>query len=314
MDTHNDNECSFECDNDCDNECDSDACVIDNDCSKVDIVECDDGSVNHDDDLNMGCGAEDESTLYENRWEFLNETQKNSFLTQAKELGRLIYSDLSTDSKNILKDDKTSTQDQREWLSDRNWLSLTFLSACTGVDIHEDFEICKKVNSLVHCVEQVLHARSNNLISPFAFRRNLLVHAETRSKLACQIAGGWEPAGGYTTISSFLMLPHEPAGIPDGNCNITIDNNQKIARSSGSICEGSSVPVSICTSVSYVTTRGLLGTRTSGHKILEVCIASKRWTCDVGDTQGYLRDDRHSTFKLTKFIYNIQTKLCSIQN
>ena len=63
-----------------------------------------------------------------------------------------------------------------------------------------------------------------------------------------------------------------------------------------------------------VTTRGLLGTRTSGHKILEVCIASKRWTCDAGDTQGYLRDDRHSTFKLTKFIYNIQTKLCSIQN
>ena len=63
-----------------------------------------------------------------------------------------------------------------------------------------------------------------------------------------------------------------------------------------------------------VTTHGLLGTRTSGHKILEVCIASKRWTCDAGDTQGYLRDDRHSTFKLTKFIYNIQTKLCSIQN
>ena len=63
-----------------------------------------------------------------------------------------------------------------------------------------------------------------------------------------------------------------------------------------------------------VTTRGLLGTRTSGHKIPEVCIASRRWTCDAGDTQGYLRDDRHSTFKLTKFIYNIQTKLCSIQN
>ena len=64
----------------------------------------------------------------------------------------------------------------------------------------------------------------------------------------------------------------------------------------------------------FVTTRGLLGTRSSGHKILEVCIASKMWTCDAGDTQRYLRDDRHSTFKLTKFIYNIQTKLCRIQN
>ena len=84
MDTHSDNECSFECDNDCENECDSDACVIDNDCSRVDIVECDDGSVNHGDDLNMDCGAEDEATLHENRCEFLNETQKNSFLTQAK--------------------------------------------------------------------------------------------------------------------------------------------------------------------------------------------------------------------------------------
>ena len=111
----------------------------------------------------------------------------------------------------------------------------------------------KKVNSLVHCVEQVLHARNSNLISPFAFRRNLLVYAETRSKLACQIADAWEPAGGYTTISSFLMQPREPASIPDGNVNITIDNNQKIARSSGRICEGSSVPVSICTSVSYIT-------------------------------------------------------------
>ena len=118
---------------------------------------------------------------------------------------------------------------------------------------HEYFEICKKVNSLVHCVEQVLHARNSNLICSFAFRRNLLVYAETRSKLACEIAGAWEPAGGYTTISSFLMQPHEAAGIPDGNLNITIDNNQKIARSSGRICEGSSVPVSICTSVSYIT-------------------------------------------------------------
>ena len=102
-------------------------------------------------------------------------------------------------------------------------------------------------------MEQVLHARSSNLIHPFTFHRNLLVHTKTRSKLACQIAGAWEPAGGYTTISSFLMRPHELAGIPDGNCNITIDNNQKIARSSGRICEGSSVPVSICTPVIYIT-------------------------------------------------------------
>ena len=52
-----------------------------------------------------------------------------------------------------------------------------------------------------------------------------------------------------------------------------------------------------------VTTRGLLGTRSSGHKILEVFVASKRCTCDAGDTQEYLRDDRHSTLKLTEFIY-----------
>ena len=119
MDTHNDNTCSFEWDNDCHNECDSDACVIDNDCSRVDIVECDDGSVDNDDDLNMDCGAEYESTLHENRWEVLNETQTSSVLSQAKELGRLIYSDLYTDSKNILRYYRTNTQDQREWLSDR---------------------------------------------------------------------------------------------------------------------------------------------------------------------------------------------------
>ena len=57
----------------------------------------------------------------------------------------------------------------------------------------------------------------------------------------------------------------------------------------------------------FVTTRRLLGTRSSGHKILEVCVASKRCTCDAGDTQEYLKDDRHSTFKLTKFIYKNKT-------
>ena len=55
--------------------------------------------------------------------------------------------------------------------------------------------------------------------------------------------------------------------------------------------------------IDSVMTRGLLGTRSSGHKILEVSVASKRCTCDAGDIQEYPRDDRHSTFKLTKFIY-----------
>ena len=52
-----------------------------------------------------------------------------------------------------------------------------------------------------------------------------------------------------------------------------------------------------------VTTRELLGTRSNGHEILEVCVASNRCTCDAGDTQEYLRDDKHSTFKLINFIY-----------
>ena len=47
----------------------------------------------------------------------------------------------------------------------------------------------------------------------------------------------------------------------------------------------------------------LIVTRAAGHKILEVCVASKRCTCDAGDNQEYLRDDRHSTFKLSTLIY-----------
>ena len=48
------------------------------------------------------------------------------------------------------------------------------------------------------------------------------------------------------------MQPREPAVVPSFNVNITIDNNQKVARSSGRVCEGSSVPVSVYTAVSYI--------------------------------------------------------------
>ena len=87
---------------------------------------------------------------------------------------------------------------------------------------------------------------------PFSFRRNVVQYTETGSKLCVQLTGAWEPSGGFTTVTGYVTQQRPAAPCPPGDFHLTIDNNQKVAKSSGRIREGSTVPVEICTAISYV--------------------------------------------------------------
>ena len=111
----------------------------------------------------------------------------------------------------------------------------------------------KKVNALVHCIAQILYARNLNVVTPFAFFRNLTQYAATKSKICASLMGSWEPAGSYTTLHNFTCSPVDPPNCPFDDIHVTIDNNQKISKSSGSnLSEGAKVPVEVCTTVGYI--------------------------------------------------------------
>ena len=49
-----------------------------------------------------------------------------------------------------------------------------------------------------------------NIITPFAFKRNLITFSLTHSKLAVKLYGKWESSGSYSTLSEILLQPGEP--------------------------------------------------------------------------------------------------------
>ena len=64
------------------------------------------------------------------------------------------------------------------------------LDRCTRIkqDIEQN---SKKVHALAHAVEQILCAKNLNLITPFAFQRNLMVCSITNSKDVARLTGCW---------------------------------------------------------------------------------------------------------------------------
>ena len=65
--------------------------------------------------------------------------------------------------------------------------------------------------------------------------------------------GATQGSASYTTVHNFITAARNPLQCPAGvDVHHAIDNNQKIGRHSGRISEGSSVPMSICTSVSHI--------------------------------------------------------------
>ena len=137
-------------------------------------------------------------------------------------------------------------------MQDRNTLLLAFLAGCTRVEPTSTDK--RKLKSLTHAVEQIIHVRNLNAITPFAFQRNLISYSVTQSKTAVQLQGAWESSGGYSTIHKFLLSPAPPLTCPFVDVHNTFDNNQKVGKHSGRIYEGSKVPVSVCTTVGHITT------------------------------------------------------------
>ena len=64
--------------------------------------------------------------------------------------------------------------------------------------------------------------------------------------------GATQGSASYTTVHNFITAARNPLQCPAGvDVHHAIDNNQKIGRHSGRISEGSSIPMSICLSLTY---------------------------------------------------------------
>ena len=120
----------------------------------------------------------------------------------------------------------------------------------TGVSINEKKQ--KKLNAFLHLIEQVLYARNLNIVTPFLFKRNLAIYSVTNSKTAVKFQSSWENSGSYTSIYDVLATKVDHISCPNGDIHNTIDNNQKFRICTWRICEGSTVPLSICTTVGHI--------------------------------------------------------------
>ena len=181
---------------------------------------------------------------------------KNNIAQLAGELGRLINNDIFEDGKSNVasqyKDlDQLKNMKPFSWIQERNILLQSFVENCTGIKLKRE-QNGKKINALAHSIEQIYYTRNLNLITPFAFKRNLVLYSITNSKELATMNKKWEGCGSSRTLSSVICEPAPPLQCPSADVFNTIDNNQKVGIHSGRIKEGSKVPISICTSMCHI--------------------------------------------------------------
>ena len=66
----------------------------------------------------------------------------------------------------------------------------------------------KKINVLAHSIEQIYYTRNLNLITPFAFKRNLVLYSITNSKELATMNKKWEGSGSSHTLNSVICEPN----------------------------------------------------------------------------------------------------------
>ena len=110
----------------------------------------------------------------------------------------------------------------------------------------------KKLNAFPHLIEQVLYTRNLNIVTPFSFKRNLVMYSVTNSKTAVKLQSSWESSGSYTTVHDILASKVDPISCPSEDIHNTIGNNQKVGMCTWRIREGSTIPLSICTVVGHI--------------------------------------------------------------
>ena len=68
----------------------------------------------------------------------------------------------------------------------------------------------KKMNTFSRLIEQVLYTRKLNLVTPFSFKRNLIIYSIINSKTAITLQSSWESSGSYTTVHHILTSKVDP--------------------------------------------------------------------------------------------------------
>ena len=67
-----------------------------------------------------------------------------------------------------------------------------------------------------------------------------------------QLQGSWESSGSYTKLHDIVTAKTNPVECPSGDSHNAIDNNQKVGICIWKIREGSTVPLSICTTLGHL--------------------------------------------------------------
>ena len=78
------------------------------------------------------------------------------------------------------------------------------------------------------------------------------MYSVTNSKTAVKLQSSWESSGSNTTVLDILVSKVDPISCPSGDIHNTVDNNQKVGICTWRIREGSTVPLSICTTDSHI--------------------------------------------------------------
>ena len=129
-------------------------------------------------------------------WTHLNNNMKEQLVLLAGELGKLISSDVFEDGRlNISQQHKSITIlkeiEPFSWIKKRNPLLNSFLEGRTSVNINKETNE-KKVNAFAHSIEQVMYTRNLHIITPFSFKRNLVLYSVTNSKELSTMNKKWE--------------------------------------------------------------------------------------------------------------------------
>ena len=191
-------------------------------------------------------------------WSCLNDDLKDSLCELSLVLGTLIRKELDNERFQMADQcrdfSSLASIKPREWYQQRNPLLTSFLHECTGVSPHTEKK--KKLDSAIHAVEQIMYAKNNNIVTPFALQRNIIIYLVSHSKIITSICGSWEPSGSYTKVNKILKSPSPPLTIAGNNdIVVTFDNEQKVGRHTGRIREGSLQSISIITTVAVIETK-----------------------------------------------------------
>lgn len=127
------------------------------------------------------------------------------------------------------------------WIQARNSVLTCAINALSHKSV-------KPVHKAV-TVDQLYSIVQPSFVSPLMFATNLLVYSVTRSKLALNIHGKIHPAGGNTTVKTWLNdLTMEVPQVPSGDILTAIDNDQVLIRK-WTVRKDNRAQISVLTSV-----------------------------------------------------------------